>query len=111
MISILRDSLCKMLFPSGIALKNLPAVQAAGLGRSPGEGSGSPLQRCCLVSDKNEPLFYQLQQGQSLGRALLEPAMQSSVRAVLDYKSGGVLGKTTPTTQILWDPSTVPSRT
>ena len=48
MISILRDSLCKMLFPSGIALKNLPAVQAAGLGRSPGEGSGSPLQRCCL---------------------------------------------------------------
>lgn len=31
--------------------------------------------------------------------SLLEPAMQSSVRAVLDYKRGDVLGKTTPTTQ------------
>ena len=48
MISILRDSLCKMGFHSGIVLKNLPAVQATGLGRSPGEGSGSPLQRSCL---------------------------------------------------------------
>lgn len=69
------------------------------------------LQQLWALSNKKEPLFYQLQQGQYLGRVLLEPAMQSSVRAVLDYKRGGVLGKTTPTTQMFWDPSAVPSRT
>ena len=37
--------------------------------------------------------------------------MQSSERAVLDYERGGVLGKTTPTTLMLWGPPAVPSRT
>ena len=52
------------------------------------------LQQLWALNNKNEPLFYQLQWGQSLGRIPLEPAMQSSERAVLDYERGGVLGKT-----------------
>ena len=32
---------------------------------------------------KNEPLFYQLQPGKPLGRVLLDPAVWSSVRAML----------------------------
>ena len=42
-----------MGFPSGLAVKNLPANAGdagsiPGLGRSPGEGNGNPLQYSCL---------------------------------------------------------------
>ena len=42
-----------MGFPCGSAVKNLPANNEdtgliSGLGRSPGEGNGSPLQYSCL---------------------------------------------------------------
>ena len=40
-------------FPGGSVVKNLPVVQGdedsiPGLGRSPGEGNGNPLQYSCL---------------------------------------------------------------
>ena len=38
-------------FPSGSAVKDLPAMQTGSiprLGRSPGEGNGNPLQYSCL---------------------------------------------------------------
>ena len=40
-------------FPGGSVVKNLPASAGdlgsiPGLGRSPGEGNGNPLQYCCL---------------------------------------------------------------
>ena len=49
-----------MGFPGGTVVKNLPATEAdagdaadigliPGLGRSPGEGNGNPLQYSCLV--------------------------------------------------------------
>ena len=42
-----------MGFPSGLVVKNLPAHAGdagsiPGLGRSPGEGNGNPLQYSCL---------------------------------------------------------------
>ena len=42
-----------MVFPGGSVVKNLPANAGdvsliPGLGRSPGEGNGNPLQYCCL---------------------------------------------------------------
>ena len=44
---------CVMGFPGGSAVKNPPAmqetwVQSLGLGRSPGEGNGNPLQYSCV---------------------------------------------------------------
>ena len=45
-------------FPGGLAVKNLPANAGdvgsiPGLGRSPGEGNGNPLQYSCLVNPMN----------------------------------------------------------
>jgi len=42
-----------MCFPGGSVVKNLPAIAGdvsliPGLGRSPGEGNGNPLQYSCL---------------------------------------------------------------
>lgn len=68
-------------------------------------------QQLWALSDKNEPLFYQLQQGQSLGRALLEPAMQSSVRAHLPSYSLALLSLMTVGTQLsqqLWSRPELP---
>ena len=43
----------KVGFPGGSVVKNLPSmqkmwIQSLGLGRSPGEGNGNPLQYSCL---------------------------------------------------------------
>ena len=51
-----------MGFPGGIVLKNLPANaeetrdtgSIPGLGRSPGEGNGNPLQYSCLENSMTE---------------------------------------------------------
>ena len=45
--------LSNILFPGGSVVKNLPAMAGdtgliPGLGRSPGEGNGNPLQYSCL---------------------------------------------------------------
>jgi len=37
-----------ILFPGGSEVKALPAMRETGLGRSPGEGNGTPLQYSCL---------------------------------------------------------------
>jgi len=34
-------------------VKNLPAASIPGLGRSPGEGNGSPFQYSCLENSRN----------------------------------------------------------
>jgi len=44
---------CCVIFPGGSVIKNLPANAGdtgsiPGLGRSPGEGNGNPLQDSCL---------------------------------------------------------------
>ena len=48
-----------MGFPGGSAVKNLPANAGdtgsiPGLGRSPGEGNGNPLQYSCLENPMDE---------------------------------------------------------
>ena len=53
---------CKMIYMSSLVaqtLKRLPTMRetrapSAGLGRSPGEGSGNPLQYSCLENQKDE---------------------------------------------------------
>ena len=45
-------------FPGGSVVKNLPVVQGdedsiPGLGRSPGEGNGNPLQYSCLENPRD----------------------------------------------------------
>ena len=50
-------------FPSGSAVKNLPASVGdlgliPGLGRSPGEGNGSPLQYSCLENSMDSGAWW-----------------------------------------------------
>ena len=50
-------------FPSGSAVKNLPASVGdlgliPGLGRSPGEGNGSPLQYSCLENSMDREAWW-----------------------------------------------------
>ena len=49
----------KMGFPGGTVIKNPPAnagdaCSIPGLGRSPGEENGNPLQYCCLGNPMDE---------------------------------------------------------
>ena len=43
-------------FPGGSDVKNLPAKP--GLGRSPGEGNGNPLQYSCLENSTDEGAWW-----------------------------------------------------
>ena len=50
-------------FPSGSVIKNLPANVgdvglSPGLGRSPGEGSGNPLQYSCLENPMDRGAWW-----------------------------------------------------
>ena len=57
---------CKWGFPGGSVVKNLPANSGdvrdtgsiLGLGRSPGEGNGKPLQYSCLVSPMDRGVWW-----------------------------------------------------
>ena len=49
-----------LLFPGGLVVENPPANEGdadliPGLGRSPGEGNGKPLQYSCLGNPTEEP--------------------------------------------------------
>ena len=61
--------------PGGSAVKNLPANERdpgliPGLGRSPGEGNGYPLQYSCLENPMEEPGGLQSLQSQRVGHDL-----------------------------------------
>ena len=57
-----------MGFPGGSAVRNLPASVGdegliSGLGRSPGEGNGSPLQYSCLGNPMDEAAWRAIVHG------------------------------------------------
>ena len=68
---------CIMGFPGGSVVKNLPTKARnvgliPGLGRSPGEGNGNPLQYSCLGNLKSEKSGgLQSRELQSVGHDLL----------------------------------------
>ena len=61
-------------YPSGSSVKNAPANVGdmgliPGLGRSPGEGNGNPLQRSCLENTMGRGAWWATVQGsQTVGR-------------------------------------------
>ena len=60
--TVLGVCICIRGFPGGIVVKNLPANagdagSVAGLGRSPGEGNGNPLQYSCLENPTDKEVW------------------------------------------------------
>ena len=63
MIQWLRTHLAVQGFPGGSVVKNLPANaedtgSVPGLGRSPGEGNGTPLQYSCLKNPMDQGAWW-----------------------------------------------------
>ena len=55
--------LSNILFPGGSVVKNLPAMAGdtgliPGLGRSPGEGNGNPIQYSCLENPMDRETWW-----------------------------------------------------
>ena len=60
--TVLGVCICIRGFPGGIVVNNLPANAGdagsiAGLGRSPGEGNGNPLQYSCLENPTDKEVW------------------------------------------------------
>ena len=75
---IISSSVCEMGFPSGSLVQNLPAMQEPGnaslipgLGTSPGEGNGNPLQCSCLENPMDRGAWWATVHGVAKSRTQL----------------------------------------
>ena len=83
-ICIICISVCIWDFPGGSVVKNLPANAGdvnsiPGLGRSPGEGNGNPLQYSCLENPMDRGAWWATVQGSQRVRHDLATKQQQHV--------------------------------